>query len=553
MTPLATPGGMPSLQEVRVEQMRRSFKRFVQAAWEHADPASLQWGWHLDALCTSLQAVADRQIDFLLINIPPGHAKSMIVSVLWPTWRWTREPQWSVMSSSYELGLVMRDAVKARSLVESDWYRENFRTHLRGPHKGEETWGFVDDQNTKKLYKNDRGGMRQGTSVGLGTGYRGDCLIVDDPLSVDMAYSDVEIEGATRWFFETMATRFNDMRKAQKIVIMQRLHERDVSGEILSREKSKWQHLCLPARFDPDRRAVVRDKDGNVLFSDPRTQAGQPLFPEKFDHQVLTSLESSLGPYGASGQLQQQPSPMGGGMLKVEWFAKRWALEGEFVPEGKDAVCGVPLTQVKLPKPINHIFAVTDATFKGNDNSDRVAIGVWAFFYPSLYLLDLVWDTLDFTGTLTALRTLKAKWNLREILIEDAANGAAIINTLTQEFPAVLPIKAEGSKQARILASAPYLAAGNVIYPVVPRFTPSPKGNVATLNALVGEAAAFPKGKYDDAIDMQAYAVNKFLGNSDLSALSALGQVPVGSPSGAPVTSSTADDRSAGLTSLRGI
>ena len=514
------PGAWPSLPAVKAERMKRSFALFVKNAWTYADTADLVWGWHLDALCACLQAVTEKRIPNLLINIPPGHAKSMIVSVLWPVWRWARDPSWSGMFGSYELGLVTRDAVKARALVKSDWFTDLFRTN----HATKAiTWELEADQDTKKLYKTTEGGMRQATSVGLGTGYRGDTLVVDDPLSVDGAYSEIELEAATRWFFETMPTRFNDMKHAEKVVIMQRLHEADVSGEILRREPEQWQHLNLPAEFDPETKAVVRDLQGRVVFEDPRKVKGELLFPAKFPADVLAKLRVSLGPYAASGQLDQRPSPLGGGVLKAAWWAPRWLLPGELLRPGNDRACGRPLIGVPVPLPFSMIFSVTDAAFKGTDKSDRVAIGVFGLKWPNLYLIDLVWDQMDFQGTLISIRALVKRWpRMGEILIEDKANGDALISTLRSEFAAVLPISPEGGKVSRILAASPYLAAGNVILPHSPSFTKSPRGTVADLDALIAEAGAFPKGKNDDGIDMVSYAVNRYLTNEDGASLAAL-------------------------------
>ncbi len=520
------PQAWPKLKAVQAERMKRSFKLFVQRGWAHADPAPLVWGKHLDALCACLQAVAEGRIANLLINIPPGHAKSMIVSVLWPAWRWAVKPSWSGMFGSYELGLVTRDAVKTRALMEGDWYTDLFRTdHVSGAI----LWELQEDQNTKKLYKNTLGGLRQATSVGLGTGYRGDTLVVDDPLSKDGADSDVELLSASKWFFETMPTRFNDMQTAQKVVIMQRLHERDVSGEILSREPGLWQHLNLPAQFNPMKRSVVKDNTGAVVFEDWRTQPGELLFPEKFPLSVINGLRNSLGPYSASGQLDQEPSPLGGGVLKAEWWRWRWLMPGERVREGIDQVCGVPLEGVRVPVPFDFIFSVTDAAFKGTDKSDRVAIGVFGMKWPNLYLLDLVWDQMDFQLTLRAFLTLVKRWpKMSEIIIEEAANGAALISTLKGVLPGVNPIAPEGGKISRILAASPFMSAGNIILPHSPNFTPSPRLGpsgepvVASINMLIAEASAFPKGRNDDGIDMVSYAVNKFLTNGDGAALAAL-------------------------------
>jgi len=513
------PNAWPTPREIRAEKLKRSFSAFVREAWPHADPAPLVWGWHLDALCSCLQAVTEGRLRELLINIPPGHAKSMIVSVLWPAWVWARRPEWSSIFASYEQGLVLRDAVKARTLIESPWYV----AHFRSDRTGRLLWGFHKDQNIKRFYKNTRGGMRQATSVGTGTGYRADALVVDDPLSVDQAYSDVEREGANRWFFETMSSRFNDQNSRVRVVIMQRVHEADLSGEILKR--GGFQHLRLPSEFDPKRAAVVRALDGSIIFADPRKESGELLFPAKFDVATIAAAKKDLGPYGYAAQHDQDPAPLAGGALKGEWFSRRWLLPKETIRLGVDPTCRVELAGKPIPVPFDRIVIVTDAAFKGTQDSDRVAIGVFGQKGPDLFLIDLIWDQLSFTETLDAIRSLIKRWpKYREIAIEDKANGSAIIDTLTQEFPAVVPVEPEGGKEARILAMVPRLAAGNVWLPHSPNFTPSPKGNVALIENLIAEAKAFPKGRNDDGIDMLSYAVNRYLTNSEVAWLDRLAQ-----------------------------
>lgn len=494
MTPL------PSLRAIRAARLRKSFSRFVQEAWSHCDPAPLVWNWHLDALCLHLQAVTEGEITRLLINIPPGHAKSMIVSVLWPAWVWARDPAWSAIFGSYELGLVMRDAVRARTLMDSDWYMELFR------HPSEsKTWEWQEDQNAKKFYKNSLGGGRQGVSVGSGTGYRAESLIVDDPLSADQANSETERKSANTWFFETMSTRFNDLETARRVVIMQRLHEGDLTGAILEREGSKWCHLRLPSEFDPKKPTVTRRKDGSVLWKDPRTQPGELLFPAKFSRSVLADLKTTLGTYGYSGQHQQEPSPASGGILKREWFSRRWRGPGQQPIEG--------LETVPLPTTWDRMLMVTDAAFKKTDESDLVAIGVFLFKRPNLYLVDLKWDRMAFTETVTAIKDLKSKWSrVSEVAIEDKANGSAIINVLKKDVPGIIGFEPEGGKEARIRAASPMIEAGNVWLPLTAPW----------VGDLIEEAVKFPKGSHDDGIDMLSSAILRTLVGGSLHALEAL-------------------------------
>lgn len=493
-----------NVRRARAERRRRSFRLFVRDAWEHADPAPLVWGWHLEALCDHLQWVSEGKIRRLLINIPPGHAKSMIVSVLWPAWVWARDPKWSAIFASYELGLVTRDAVRSRDLLDSDWYRSLFRNPSDA-----RSWEWNDDQNAKKLYKNTAGGGRQAVSVGSGTGYRAETLVVDDPLSADQANSDVERENANRWFFETMSTRFNDLETATRVVIMQRLHESDLSGEIVRREGAKWCHLRLPSLFEPKSRAVSRSHSGEVLWTDPRTNEGDLLFPAKFSRETLDDLKVSLGSAAFEAQHQQRPSKAQGNVLQRAWFTRRW-----FDP--RTPVTPAPgLTLEALPAKFDRLLIVTDAAFKKTSDTDRIAIGVFGLKRPNLYLLDLVWARMTFSETLQAIRGLKAKWpRVGEIAIEDKANGPAIVDVLNKEIAGVMGFEPFGGKVARIMAAAPFLEAGNVWLPA----------NAPWVSDLIEESAQFPKGANDDGIDMLSSAIIRTLLGGSFHALAALAQ-----------------------------
>lgn len=515
------PFSLPPLRQVRAERLRRSFALFVQQAWPHVDPAPLVWNWHLDALCIHLQAVTDGEINRLLINIPPGHAKSMIVSVLWPAWVWARDPKWSAIFGSYELGLVMRDAVRSRTLMDSEWYSSLFRNPADlipnaekepDPEKraklmehNARIWTWQEDQNAKKFYKNSAGGGRQGVSVGAGTGYRAESLIVDDPLSADQANSEVERESANRWFFETMSTRFNDLATARRVVIMQRLHEQDLTGAILAREGAAWCHLNLPSEFESKRRSITRTNTGAELWRDPRTEEKELLFPAKFSRETLAALKTSLGSYAYSGQHQQEPIPASGGLLKAEWFSRRWT------PDVRAPAPGV--TYKTLPQTFDRLLFVTDATFKKTSDSDFVAIGVFLLKRPDLFLIDLKWDRLSFTDTLQAIRDLRSKWpRVSEIAIEDKANGSAIIDVLKKEIPGVVPFEPFGGKEARIAAAAPMIEAGNVWLPA----------SAPWVDGVITEAIKFPKAAHDDAIDMLSSAIIRTLVGGSLHALEAL-------------------------------
>lgn len=482
---------MPTLAEVRAERMRRSFVLFVQNAWKEIDPAPLVWGWHLDALCVCLEAVTNGEVADLLINIPPGHAKSMIASVLWPAWRWVRDPSWQVLAASYEVGLATRDAVKARELMATQWFKAHF---VQAPR----VWQYKQDQDLKQFYANTLGGHRQSLGAGgKATGYRGDCLIVDDPIKAEDAYSEIARETCKRWFSETMESRFNDQLKRSRVIICQRLHEDDLSAHVL--KQGGWQHLMLPAEFDPKRKSVVRRKDGSILWEDPRTVEGEVMFPAKFSAEVLTNLKRAMGSYAYAAQFQQLATPAAGGVVQRAWLTHRWQFPGQVPIAG--------LNCKSVPLSFDDIEMFTDAAFKKTETSDFVAVGVFGRKGPDCYLLDLKWARMGFTETLQAIRDLKSKWRaVTTICVEDKANGSAIIELLKQEMPGVLPLEPTGSKEARIHAASKFMESGNFFLPASAHW----------VGDFVEEACSFPNAPHDDALDMTAYALNRMLTNSDL-------------------------------------
>ncbi len=281
-------------------------RHFTRQAWHVLEPTTaFVSGWHIDVICEHLEAVSRSKITRLLINIPPRHTKSLLVSVLWPCWSWIHNPSSRWLFVSYGQDLSTRDSVKCRRLITSQWYQEMWG----------DKFAITSDQNQKTRFENDKTGYRLATSVGgMLTGEGGGFLIIDDPHNVKEAESDTIRESILRWYDEVLSTRLDDPKTGAKVIIMQRVHERDLSGHVLQKEAG-YTHLCLPARYETDRRCTT------VLgFSDPRKEEGKPLWPALYGDKELTALENSLGSYAAAGQLQQRPSPRGGGMFKIDKF-----------------------------------------------------------------------------------------------------------------------------------------------------------------------------------------------------------------------------------------
>lgn len=284
-------------RQVEIARCELSFAFFVQKAWHVLEPTTpLVWGKVMDVLCARLQDLGEGKILEMLINVPPGFSKSLLTCVFLPAWRWgpCKEPGDRILGVAHDLDLSTRDAAKMRRLVKSDWFQER--------------WPDVqvaDDQDAKKRFDNTASGFRVAKASKNVTGERGDFLLYDDPHSVAGARSDVTREEVCQNFRGAIPTRINDVKTSRKCVIMQRVHERDVSGVIF--ELGGWYHLCLPMRFDPE----------NACADDWRTEPGELLFPERFDEAEVQRLEATLGPYEVAAQLQQRPAPRGDALIDM--------------------------------------------------------------------------------------------------------------------------------------------------------------------------------------------------------------------------------------------
>jgi len=464
----------------------RSLGEFVRQAWPVVEPSTpFVLGWHIDAIIEHLEAVTYGQIRNLLMNVPPRHMKSLLVAVFWPAWEWIRWPERRWLYSSYGAQLSIRDSIKCRRLIESPWYQ----------HRWGDRFSLTSDQNTKGRFDNDRSGYRLATSVGgAATGEGGDRIICDDPHNVHEAESDAIRKATLDWWDVVISTRVNDPKTAAKVVVMQRCHQQDLGGHLL--EQGGWEHLCLPAEYEGPGRAT------SIGWSDPRTEQGELLWPDRFGPQEIESLKVSLGSYAAAGQLQQRPSPAGGGMFKRYWF-RYWQPRGANLPpvivrlpDGTQA----SIIAVDLCHQVDDQIQSWDCSFKDLHTSDYVVGQAWARVGAVYILTDQVRARMDCPTTVKAVRELSLKWpGSVAKLIENKANGSAVIQMLALEIPGILPVNPEGGKVARAAAVSPLIEAGNVYLPH-PQYAP-------WVNDFIEECAAFPNGAHDDQVDAMTQAL----------------------------------------------
>lgn len=448
---------------VETKEPPLTLAQYIREAWHVIEPGTLYvHGWHIDALADHLEALTRGEIRNLLITMPPRHAKSICVAVMWPTWTWTIAPEKRFLFAAYAQGLSTRDSVKCRRIIESPWYRRR--------------WGHMftltSDMNLKMRFENSRMGYRLATSVGgSNTGEGGDFLGVDDAHNIKEVSSKLKRTAVIDWWDQVMSTRGNDPKTVGKVVVAQRCHHQDLPGHILS--QGGWTHLNLPAEYEG------ASTPTSIGWVDPRKDDGELLWPERFGPVEVAQLKKDLGSYAAAGQLQQRPSPLEGGMVKRHWW--QWYHEAPVCEE---------------------YIQSWDCSFKDTKTSSYVVGQVWGRKGADFYLLDQDREHLDFTATLRAIRSLSQKWpQATAKYIEDKANGTAIINTLCHKIVGIIPVNPTDSKEARFASVTPVIESGNVYL----------KQGAPWSDDLVEEAAAFPDAPFDDICDATSQALNELI------------------------------------------
>ncbi len=435
-----------------------------------------------------------QRIQNLLFNVVPGSAKSRILAVYTPAWAWLHWPEWRALFLSANPDVAQRDSVYCREVIESDWYQSWFLPD----------WQLADDQNAKNFYRNTRGGLRRAKGfLAKITGDRYDALFVDDPNDPEEAHSEtIRTSVNTRWR-STIYNRVNDLRTSLRIGIQQRVHEDDWSNTFL--QDGNCEHVCIPMEFEPQRLDAEADRIPRVTsigWSDPRKEEGELLFPERFPQDVVAFEKKRLGSYGYAGQHQQRPAPAGGGMLKRHWW-RFWIPAGATQPNGQP----IPTVRVKmedgsfwecpqveLPSDLEEVAQSWDMAFKDTAASAYVVGQVWARKLADRFLLDEDRKKRDFPSTLKAVIDLSEKWpQARLKLVEDKANGPAIMQTLHSNVSGLVPVEPDGTKEARCAAVSPEIESGNVYLPH-PSLFPWVEG-------FMGECGVFPNGTYKDRVD----------------------------------------------------
>lgn len=460
---------------------KMSLYEFIQQGWHVVEEGrDFTPNWHIELICAALEAVSRGEISRLAINIPPGMMKSLIVSVFWPAWEWTFSASKRFVCVTHDEALTKRDAERMRDLIKSPWYQR--------------LWPDVKirlGSDAKMLFKNNVSGFRYSTTVKTGlTGHRGDRLIIDDAIAAQDVARDVERDFVNNWYRKEVTSRTND-EDSPIVVIGQRLHEEDIFGTLEDLGGFHW--IVLPNEFGSE---IESKKVDRVMFGkDPRTEKGQLLFPGRLSAAGTSQKTLELGVNDYAAQYNQNPIPEKGYIFEPDWW-KFWMRHyGE--PTGTYA----PERFSILPGHFDQMILSVDATFDNTESADNVALQVWGLLGPDHYLIDQVLRRMSFTETIDAiLGLLKGYPMIDGVVVENKANGPAIIDSMNASVPGIVPFNpGRDSKTARAVASTYVIRSGHV-------YLPNP-AVVAFAPALIATLTKFPRVKKDDEVDALTQAL----------------------------------------------
>ena len=445
-----------------VAENRTDLLTFIRTMFQARKGTDIKRNWHQDAICNALERVVIGDCKRLIINVPPRSGKTELAVINFIAWCMGNFPDSEFIHASYSKRLATANAYAVRAIMQHERYLEVFgHTSLSG------------DSRAKDEFRTAQGGIvyatgAEGTITGYGAGKMradfGGAIIIDDPHKAGEANSPTMRQNVLDWFATTMESRKNS-RDTAIIVIMQRLHESDLSGWLLDGGNGEdWEHLNIPAL----------------------TEDEKSFWPEQFGLDTLHRIRDTNG-YVFAGQYLQRPAPIGGGIFKDEWWQ-----------------------YYKVLPKIKYRAIYADTAQKTKEQNDYSVFQCWGMGEDGrIYLIDMVrgkWEAPEL------LVIAKAFWDkhkaeprimgtLRQFKVEDKASGTGLIQQLKQKKVPVVGIPRSIDKASRAMDAAPHVQAGNVVLPEESEW----------LSDILNEATSFPNASHDDTLDPLMDAVSDML------------------------------------------
>lgn len=441
--------------------LRKDFCSFIHKTFTTINPSMEYYpNWHIELIAEKLEEVRKGNIKRLIINMPPRALKSICVSVAWPAWLLGQDPSSRIMLASYSQILSIKHSMDCRFVVTSEWYKKLFpKTIISKTH------------NQKSKFMTSSHGFRFSTSVGgSATGEGGDVLIIDDPHNPSHIHSLKMRTKVTEWFEQTFLTRLNNREKGSIILVMQRLHEEDLSGYLMASDPDSWEILKIPAICNMDQKLNI---NGKII----ELKLGQPLNQVRDSKESILKIEKEMGRQNFAAQYLQEPVSNSSIMLSREYI--------EYSDE-------------KIEK-FDYYAQSWDTAIKVSESSDYSVCTTWGVISSKYYLVDLLRIKLDYPSLKKRVIRLNARYNPKIILIEDKASGQSLIQDLQYEgFSNIIAQKPKLDKITRFASIIPLFEEKRVLLPK----------DANWLQVFLNEITKFPSSNHDDIVD----SVSQFLG-----------------------------------------
>ncbi|MEO0938802.1 MAG: phage terminase large subunit [Pseudomonadota bacterium] len=441
---------------------RQNFYLFMKQGFASTHPGrTLSEDDYLEALGFALQNTVETPGGRLMVTMPPRYLKSFAASVALPAWLIGKNPTLKIVVATYADGLAQDHARQFRRLILSGHYQRVFP-------------GLATQNLTGSLLNcvtRGGGGRRAVTVGGTVTGLGADILIVDDIMKASDATSDVRREEARRFFDETLYTRLNNKAEGQIIVVGQRLHQDDIIAHLA--ERQTFENLNLPAIAESE--TTHQLYNGYVWNRD----RGEVLARNHEDANALERIKADMGESAFRTQYQQDPASAGSAMLNAEKLTL--------------------LSRKDLPDAWLHIVQTWDTAIKDGPNCDYSVGMAFGWDDTRWVLLDVVRRRMNFADLKVAARRFCTKWSAARVLVEDSANGSALVLDLRKEKLPFKTLSVKGSKEERFAIAAEYLETGKIaLLEDAPYF-----------QDLRRELLSFPTGRHDVQVDALSLFVRR--------------------------------------------
>lgn len=483
---------------ILAEQCKRTLSRFTREAWAALHPNEpLEWSHHHDALCDHLQWLLEgwmrarkdpayvQTARQLLVNLPPTTLKTEIMMVFAPAWMWIRWPAWRVLCVSCNPRVALSSAVLSRRVIESKWYQTTFQP----------TWKLLEDQNAKSDFGTTEGGNRQSHGMSATVvGEHADAIFCDDPTDPKEVTRAALEKANADW--PSLRNRITDERTSIRVILQQRLDVDDLSGFVTRGDKgSAWLRLSMPMEFvdakrcqtpmpvDEKNRLCLNAKKAVSTWRDQRESDGELIQPSRYPKEILAELKLNAGPYGWSGQYQQDPTPRGGGKVKRAWLNFFRLTDHHAGDHRRPDGCGIdsrgePTSTLAVRgENIEAIYLSVDPASKKTESGSLWGLLAVGLMGARRLLLDDRSTRGEWDEILEIIRDMIRTWRPQKLLIEDTAAGPTLIKAIRDEVAAgkikdangktivcvvqpLTPSEVGGDKEARLVGVINQLAAG---------------------------------------------------------------------------------------------